>query len=84
MCGIVSPHATSRYNLPLMEKRIIELETKLSYQDHMIQELNDVVTRQQKQIDTLEIELRRVREHLKSSSSSQIARVEEDVPPPHY
>ncbi len=67
-----------------MEKRMIELETKLSYQDHMIQELNDVVTRQQKQIDTLEIELRRVREHLKSSSSSQIARPEEDVPPPHY
>ncbi len=67
-----------------MEDRIIELETKLSYQDHMIQELNDVVTRQQKQIDTLEIELRRVREHLKSSSSSQIARPEEEVPPPHY
>ncbi len=63
---------------------MIELETKLSYQDHMIQELNDVVTRQQKQIDALEIELRRVREHLKSSSSSQIARPEEDVPPPHY
>ena len=67
-----------------MEDRIIELETKLSYQDHMIQELNDVVTRQQKQIDTLEIGLRRVREHLKSSSSSQIARPEEEVPPPHY
>lgn len=63
---------------------MIELETKLSYQDHMIQELNDVVTRQQKQIDALEIELRRVREHLKSSSSSQISRPEEEVPPPHY
>jgi SlyX protein len=67
-----------------MEKRIIELETKLSYQDHMIQELNDVVTGQQKQIDALEVELRRIREHLKGSSESQLARPDEEVPPPHY
>jgi SlyX protein len=67
-----------------IETRIIELETKLSYQDHLIQELNEVVTHQQNQVDRLEVELRRVREHLKSSSSSQIARPEEEVPPPHY
>ncbi|MFC1536900.1 SlyX family protein [Pseudomonadota bacterium] len=67
-----------------IETRIIELETKLSYQDHLIQELNEVVTHQQNQVDGLEVELRRVREHLKGSSSSQIARPEEEVPPPHY
>jgi SlyX protein len=67
-----------------LEKHIIELETKVSYQDHIIQDLNDVVTRQQKQVDALEVELRRIREHLKSGESSQIARPEEEVPPPHY
>ncbi|NOR72680.1 MAG: hypothetical protein GQ467_02230 [Mariprofundaceae bacterium] len=67
-----------------MEKRIIELETKLSYQDHTIQELNDVVTRQQKQIDALELRMKRIQDHLKATASSQLARPEEDVPPPHY
>ena len=27
-----------------IEDRLVELETKVSYQDHIIQELNDVVT----------------------------------------
>ncbi len=67
-----------------MENRIIELETKISYQEHLIQELNDVVTHQQKQIDALELEIKRIRDHLKGTSSSQIARPEEEVPPPHY
>jgi len=67
-----------------MEDRIIELETKISYQEHLIQELNDVITHQQKQIDALEVEMKRIRDHLKSSNSSNIARPEEEVPPPHY
>ncbi len=67
-----------------MEDRIIELETRLSYQDRLIQELNEVVTRQQNQIDHLEADMKRVRDHLKGSAGSQIARPDEEIPPPHY
>jgi len=67
-----------------LENHIIELETKLSYQEHIIQELNDVITHQQKQIDTLELQMKRIQDHLKNSTQSQIARPEEEVPPPHY
>ncbi|MDT8377188.1 MAG: SlyX family protein [Mariprofundaceae bacterium] len=67
-----------------IEKHIIELETKISYQEHMIHDLNEVVTRQQKQIDLLEADMKRIREHLKDSSESQLARPEEETPPPHY
>jgi len=67
-----------------MENRIIELETKISYQEHTIHELNEVVTRQQKQIDALEIEMKRMRDHLKNNPSPNIARPDEEVPPPHY
>jgi len=67
-----------------LENRIIELETKISYQDHLLQELNEVITLQQKQIDRLEKDSRRMLEHLKASHTSGIARPEEDVPPPHY
>ena len=67
-----------------LEKHVVELETKISYQEHLIQELNEVITHQQKQIDALELRMRRIQDHLKNSASSQIARPEEETPPPHY
>jgi len=47
-------------------------------------ELNDVVTQQQQQIDQLEKEMLRMREHLKQASGSGLARPDEETPPPHY
>ncbi|NWF36696.1 SlyX family protein [Mariprofundus sp. KV] len=67
-----------------MEERLIELETKISYQDHLIGELNDVVTRQQNQIDRLEKAMSRLHEQMKSGSDSGLARPDEEAPPPHY
>jgi len=67
-----------------LENRIIELETRLSYQDHVIQELNEVVVRQQDQIDSLIRDGRRIRDHLKEQQSSGLARPDEEAPPPHY
>jgi len=67
-----------------MNNRIIELETKISYQDHIIGELNDVVTNQQRQIDQLENVVEQLRQHLKQSGGTGIARPEEESPPPHY
>ncbi len=67
-----------------MESRLTELETKISYQDHLIGELNDVVIRQQQQIDQLEKAVLRVSEHLKQAGGSGLARPDEEVPPPHY
>jgi len=67
-----------------METRLIELETKVSYQDHMIGELNEVVIRQQGQIDRLEKSMLRVHEQLKQSTEPALARADEEAPPPHY
>jgi len=67
-----------------MKDRLIELETKISYQDHIIGELNEVVTRQQDQIDRLEKDMKQLWQHLKQSSSTGLARSDEEVPPPHY
>lgn len=67
-----------------METRIIELETKVAYQEHIIQELSDVLTSQQKQIDKQQLDIRRILANLKESSPSQIARPEDESPPPHY
>jgi len=67
-----------------MQARITELEAKVTYQEHAIQELNDVVAGQQKQIDILQADVSRILAHLKEISPSQIARPEEETPPPHY
>lgn len=67
-----------------MDARLTELETKISYQEHLLGELNDVVTSQQRQIDRLERQLKRMGDHLKQMSGSGLARPEEEAPPPHY
>jgi len=67
-----------------LNERIIELETKSSYQEHLIQELNEVVISQQKQIDALQASVQRMSDYLKNNQGSQLARPDEEVPPPHY
>jgi len=67
-----------------LENHIIELETKVSYQDHIIQELNEVVIRQQRQIDQLEKTVHQISGRLKVLNPSDLARPEEEAPPPHY
>jgi len=67
-----------------LNERMIELETKSSYQEHLIQELNEVIISQQKQLDILESSIQRVSNYLKNNQDSQLARPDEEVPPPHY
>jgi len=52
------------------EKRIVELETKISYQEDLVQELNQLVITQQKQIDKLEVLCELLREQFKELVSS--------------
>jgi SlyX protein len=67
-----------------LEQRIIELETRLSYQDHTIEQLNEVVTAQQRQLDRLKDSLRAIRAHLRDADDDGIRHPDEETPPPHY
>ena len=67
-----------------MEERIVELETRISYQDHIIQELSDVVAAQQKEIDRLSGEVRAIRSLLQQVRPSRLRTPDEEDPPPHY
>jgi len=66
-----------------MNNRLENLETKISYQEHLIQELNDVVVMQQKQIDGLERKLLVITGYLQHHAEQQPANSHE-APPPHY
>ncbi len=63
--------------------RLEVLETKVLYQDRTIDELNEVVTKQQDQIDLLLEEVKRLRDVLQNAPDSGIEGGEEP-PPPHY
>ncbi|BCS97659.1 hypothetical protein DSLASN_32910 [Desulfoluna limicola] len=43
-----------------MDEKWIEMETKLSYQEYMLDQLNGVVTTQQERIEQLESEIARM------------------------
>jgi len=70
--------------MPSAEERIVELETKLSFQEHLIQELNEALTHQQQQLDALQHKLDTMREQIQAGLSDEIRPVSEEVPPPHY
>lgn len=65
-------------------ERIIELETKLAYQEDTILQLNDVVCRQQNQIDALLKRYELLASSIKILSDKSLEEPEETVRPPHY
>ncbi len=67
-----------------MEARITELETRLAFQDDTLNQLNDVIVRQQWQIDRLQAQMLQLQDRLKSLIPSDVAPASEETPPPHY
>ncbi len=65
--------------------RLIEIETKLAFQEDTIQALNSVVCRQQQQIEQLEATLKLLIERFRQLSADQEPGGKPaDERPPHY
>lgn len=70
-----------------MEEKIIDLETKFSFQEDLLQQLSKELLLQQRQIDALSLQLRLVREQLSelmALDGVQHAEPLADEKPPHY
>lgn len=65
------------------EERFQVLETKIVYQEQMVEDLNGVVIRQQDQVDWLCEQIRKLEELLKEQAQNTSDEGEEP-PPPHY
>ena len=66
-----------------MEQRIIELEKRLTFQAHMIEELNAELILQQKRIGLLEKQLKSVMDQVRSGGGV-VKDLQDEEPPPHY
>ncbi len=67
-----------------MEERLAELEVRVAFQDRVIQQLNDVVTRHARDLERLTREIATLRQQLTLLAPSLVERPENEPPPPHY
>ena len=67
-----------------MQDKLEELETRLAFQDQELQTLNDVIIRQQAQIDELVVQMRVLQDKIRDIQPSLVIPQSEETPPPHY
>jgi len=74
-----------RRNIKMIEERLVELETQLTFQDQTIKDLSDVIYKQQQELErlaTLCAALERQSKEL--AESDQGSDVPANEKPPHY
>ena len=67
-----------------MNDRLTELEVRVAFQEQTLQDLNEVVTRQQRELDRLTKELEAIKSRLTGLAPSMVIPPEDEKPPPHY
>lgn len=67
-----------------LKTRLDELETRLAFQDDIINTLSEQVAKQEMDIRELWDAKRLLHSQIKDVSHSNIKREEEELPPPHY
>lgn len=68
----------------MIEERLTELESRVAFQDDTIQQLNDVIVRQQHDIEQLTVELQLLKQQLQALAPSLVVDQSQETPPPHY
>ena len=67
-----------------LSARIDTLETRLAYQDQVVEDLNRTVTAQWAQIERLVREIARLSERLQQAEDRGSGSAAPEPPPPHY
>ena len=69
---------------PTTDKRLTDLEVKASFTEDLVDHLNDLVTRQQAQIDLLIREVGKLKERAPDTGAGSTTRDAREDIPPHY
>jgi SlyX protein len=68
----------------MTEQRFVDLETKLAHQEHLLLELNEIITKQQENIMRLERLCDSIIQRIRSLSEGAPTDANADEKPPHY
>ena len=66
-----------------IEQRLTDLEIKASFTEDLVDQLNQIIVRQQQQIDILIRELAQLRQQIPDGGADVFSRSGEELPP-HY
>lgn len=66
-----------------LESRVVELETRMAFQDDVISTLNDVVVEQRQAIERLQMQVAALARR-QEEIAGQFGIAEDEAPPPHY
>lgn len=69
--------------LDATDRRLMDLEIKASYQEDLLDQLNQIIARQQQDMDWLLREVRQLRKQVFDSSGSSVNSLVDELPP-HY
>lgn len=75
---------SSNENVRALAARLDELETRVAFQDDLINTLSEQLSRQELDIRELWEAKKQLNSQLKEVSSSNIRKEEEETPPPHW
>ncbi|MBY0555377.1 SlyX family protein [bacterium] len=66
------------------ENQLIDIEIKIAHQDKTLEELSDVIYKQQQQIDSLEKSLKTLISRIQNGTNGELEIGPADEKPPHY
>lgn len=68
----------------MIEARLVDIETKITFQEDLVEELNKKVYQQQKMLERLEATCKTLARHITSQAESGGGSVFVNEMPPHY
>ncbi len=85
-CATLITPRPSEYIVSADQDRIVELETKLAYQEHTIEQLDQSLQQQQQQVSVLQRQLQLLQQQIKNitDNESVTGTAMPEPPPPHY
>ena len=68
----------------VLQESLVDLQSRLAFQEEAINALNLTVARQQRQIDDLVLQLEQLQRHVRALTPPEFLSSGEEPPPPHY
>ncbi len=68
----------------VLQQHIVELESKVAFQEDALQVLHNELLEHQRRIEKLQRQVQMLAEKLQQGTDSGILRTDEEPPPPHY